>query len=218
MKKANAFPIERFLSHIDQVNRQWRRPVVAHYAQSPFTVLMSCLLSLRTQDKTTDAASARLFVLAKTPQRMIKIPVAVIETAIYPVSFYRTKAKNIQRICRILLDRYHGNVPTTMEELLELPGVGRKTANLTLTEGHRLPGICVDVHVHRITNRWGYVKTKTPDETEMALRQKLSPRFWIPINEWLVTYGQNRCKPVSPHCSQCQLQPSCPRRGVTHSR
>jgi len=218
MKKANAFPIERFLSHIDQVNRQWRRPVVAHYAQSPFTVLMSCLLSLRTQDKTTDAASARLFVLAKTPQRMIKIPVAVIEKAIYPVSFYRTKAKNIQRICRILLDRYHGNVPTTMEELLELPGVGRKTANLTLTEGHRLPGICVDVHVHRITNRWGYVKTKTPDETEMALRQKLSPRFWIPLNEWLVTYGQNRCKPVSPHCSQCQLQPSCPRRGVTHSR
>jgi endonuclease-3 len=191
---------------------------VGHYSETPFTVLISCILSLRTQDKTTDAASARLFKLAKTPKTLGKLPVNTIQKAIYPVSFYRNKAKSIKKICAILLREYQGKVPETIEELVALPGVGRKTANLTVTLGYRKPGICVDTHVHRITNRWGYVKTKTPDETEMILRARLPKKYWIDINEWLVMYGQNICQPVSPHCSQCLLKPDCPRLGVTHSR
>lgn len=181
-------------------------------------VLVSCLLSLRTQDKTTDAASARIFRLARTPQEMVKLSLPIIRKAIYPVSFYKTKAKSIKRICRILLDQYHGQVPETIEELLQLSGVGRKTANLVVTLGFGKPGICVDTHVHRITNRWGYVKTKSPDKTEMALRDKLPKKYWIDINEWLVMYGQHICQPVSPLCTQCRLRPDCPRLGVTHSR
>jgi endonuclease-3 len=210
--------IAHFLSVVQKENRRWRRPVVAHYAESPFTVLMSCLLSLRTQDKTTDAASARLFSLARTPEQMQRIPVETIEKTIYPVSFYRTKARSIKAICDQLIAKYAGQVPPTMEALLELPGVGRKTANLVLTEGHRLPGICVDVHVHRILNRWNYLRTRLPDETELVLRKKLPPKYWIPLNEWLVTYGQNLCKPVSPFCSECKLAALCPRRGVESSR
>lgn len=212
------FSIATYLSTVRRTIRQWRRPVVAHYAETPFTVLISCLLSLRTQDKTTDAASARIFALARTPEPMRRLSVPVIEKAIYPVSFYRTKARHIKSICDLLIRDHGGRVPQTMDELLALPGVGRKTANLVLTEGHRLPGICVDVHVHRIANRWGYVRTKLPDETEMALRKKLPPRFWIGINEWLVTFGQNLCKPVSPHCSICPLLDGCARRGVGVSR
>jgi endonuclease-3 len=173
---------------------------------------------LRTQDKTTDAASARLFYLAKTPQKMAKLSLSTIRKAIYPVCFYRNKAKSIQKICWILLDQYRGWVPDTIDELVKLPGVGRKTANLTVTLGYRKPGICVDTHVHRITNRWGYVNTKTPDETEMTLRAKLPRKYWIDINEWLVMYGQRICQPVSPLCSQCTLQPLCPHTGVVHSR
>ncbi len=191
---------------------------MSHYAETPFTVLISCLLSLRTQDKTTDAASGRLFRLAKTPTGMRRLPLDKIRRAIYPVSFYRTKARHIKEICGILLAKYQGVVPDSIEELLELPGVGRKTANLVVTEGYGKLGICVDTHVHRITNRWGYVKTRTPEETEMALRKKLPKRYWIKINEWLVTYGQNLCQPVSPLCSLCRLRSACPRIGVTHSR
>jgi len=210
--------IHRAIRIVRKENRQWRRPVVAHYTDTPFTVLISCLLSLRTQDKTTDAASERLFRLAKTPQAMNLLSPAKIRKAIYPVSFYRTKAANIKKICAILLKQYRGKVPPSIEDLLELPGVGRKTANLVVTEGFRKPGICVDTHVHRIMNRWGYVKTAMPDETEMVLRQKLPFRYWIGINEWLVTYGQNLCKPVSPHCSLCKVRPQCPQLGVTKSR
>jgi len=191
---------------------------VAHYAETPFTVLISCVLSLRTQDKTTDAASERLFRLAKTPQAMHRLPLRSIRKAIYPVGFYKTKAKHIKKICDMLLQAHGGQVPAHLEELLELPGVGRKTANLVVTEGFGKPGICVDTHVHRITNRWGYVKTKTPNDTETALRKKLPKAYWIKINELLVTYGQNLCKPISPLCSRCRLRPWCPRRGVTHSR
>jgi endonuclease-3 len=212
------FDIHRALRIIRIENRRWPRPVVAHYAESPFTVLISCLLSLRTQDKTTDAASERIFRLAKTPQTMSRLPLAIIRKAIYPVSFYRTKARNIKKICGILLKQSGGKVPGTIDALLALPGVGRKTANLVVTEGFRKPGICVDTHVHRIMNRWGYVKTRTPDETEMVLRKKLPAQYWIGVNEWLVTYGQNLCKPISPHCSQCRLRPACPRRGVTQYR
>jgi len=181
-------------------------------------VLISTVLSLRTQDKTTDAASRRLFGAAKTPRDMTKLPFEKIRDLIYPVCFYRNKAKAIKEICAILLKKYDGRVPDDMNALLELPGVGRKTANLVITLGFRKPGICVDTHVHRISNRWGYVKTKTPDETETVLRKKLPARYWMEYNDLLVTYGQNLCQPVSPYCSRCLIQPDCPRIGVKHSR
>ncbi len=198
--------------------KKFKTPVLGHYTRSPFTVLIACLLSLRTQDKTTDEASARLFRLGDTPQKMSKLPTAVIQKAIYPVGFYKTKAKNINKICRILVMNHNGQVPDDVEGLLELPGVGRKTANLVVTLGYHKPGICVDTHVHRITNRWGYVDTKTPEKTEMALRSKLPERYWIVINDLLVTYGQNICKPISPICTQCNIRRYCSRVGVTKSR
>jgi endonuclease-3 len=201
--------------------RQWPEPivgVVAKRSRDPFQVLIATVLSLRTKDRTTAEASARLFVLADTPSTMGRLPARTIERAIYPAGFYRTKAKAIRAICRQLLDRHGGNVPKTIDELLALPGVGRKTANLVLTVGHGLPGICVDTHVHRITNRWGYVKTKAPDETEMALRATLPRRYWITFNDLLVPYGQNLCAPISPWCSRCRLRPMCDREGVTTYR
>jgi len=198
--------------------KQWRVPVVGRYSQSPFAVLISCLLSLRTQDKTTGEASARLFQLAGTPETMVELSASAIENAIYPVGFYKTKAKNILKICRILISEYSGRVPEDIDTLLKLPGVGRKTANLVVTLGYNKPGICVDTHVHRITNRWGYVRTKTPEKTEAALRARLPKRYWIIINDLLVTYGQNICKPISPICSQCKIRRYCDRVGVDKSR
>jgi endonuclease III len=210
--------IAEVLATLRRVNRQWPTAVVGSYTETPFTVLIACILSLRTQDKTTDAASARLFKLAKTPQKMLTLSVDTIRTAIYPVGFYNTKAKVIHRICRQLMEKYDGRVPDTIDALLELPGVGRKTANLTVTLGFNKTGICVDTHVHRITNRWGYVRTRTPEETEMALRRQLPVRYWIQLNELLVTYGQNICQPISPKCTPCRLRPVCPRIGVRFSR
>ncbi len=201
---------------------RWPDPVVGVVAREsgrdPFLVLISCLLSLRTKDKTTAEASARLFALASTPATMQHLSQSTVESAIYPVGFYRTKAKHIQQICTQLLDRYHGRVPDEIEELLTLPGVGRKTANLVVTVGYEKPGICVDIHVHRISNRWGYVETKTPDETEKALRAKLPRKYWITFNDLLVSYGQHLCQPVSPLCSQCKIADYCDRVGVTKSR
>jgi endonuclease-3 len=196
----------------------WRVPAVGHYTQTPFTVLISCLLSLRTQDKTTDAASRRLFKLARTPKTMARLTKKIIEKAIYPVGFYKTKADNIIKISDLLLSRYKGRVPDEIDELLKLPGVGRKTANLVVTLGYDKPGICVDTHVHRISNRWGYVQTKTPEQTEMALRAKLPPEHWIVINDLLVSFGQNLCKPISPLCTQCKIRRYCDRVGVDVSR
>lgn len=198
--------------------QQWKVPAVGHYTQTPFTVLISCILSLRTQDKTTHEASDRLFRLTKTPRKMVKLSTAAIQKAIYPVGFYKTKAENIKKICEILLSKSNGKVPDDLDALLELPGVGRKTANLVVTLGYGKPGICVDTHVHRITNRWGYVQTKTPEQTETALRKKLPPEYWIIINDLLVSYGQNRCKPISPFCSTCRIRPYCDRKGVEVSR
>lgn len=201
---------------------RWPDPVVGAVAREsgrdPFLVLISCLLSLRTKDKTTAEASARLFALASTPATMQHLSQSTVESAIYPVGFYRTKAKHIQQICTQLLDRYHGRVPDEIEELLTLPGVGRKTANLVVTVGYEKAGICVDIHVHRISNRWGYVETKTPDETEKALRAKLPRKYWITFNDLLVPYGQHLCQPVSPMCSQCRIAEYCDRVGVTKSR
>lgn len=201
--------------------RQWQEPIVglvAKESRDPFRVLIACVLSLRTKDKTTAEASRRLFALADTPRAMLALPIRRIEQAIYPVGFYRNKARQIQDICRRLLDVYGGRVPDSIDELLTLNGVGRKTANLVVTVGYGKPGICVDIHVHRISNRWGYVKTKTPEETEQALRKKLPKRYWLMYNDLLVPYGQNLCLPVSPWCSKCKLTTYCDRVGVTRSR
>ena len=202
--------------------RQWEEPVLGVVAREsnrdPFRILISCLLSLRTKDKTTREASARLFELAHHPVTMLTLPLRKIERAIYPVGFYRTKAKSIHTICRRLLDVYGGTVPDSIEELVTLSGVGRKTANLVMTVGYGKPGICVDIHVHRISNRWGYVRTKMPEETEQALRRKLPTQHWITFNDLLVPYGQNLCQPVSPLCSKCKLIEYCDRVGVKKSR
>lgn len=209
------------LSTLRRECRRWKQPIVGTFAggqNALFKILVSTLLSLRTKDAVTEEASRRLFRLAQNPRDLLKLSQARIEKVIYPVGFYRTKAKNLRRVCRILLERHGGKVPETMEELLALPGVGRKTANLVMTVGHGKPGICVDTHVHRISNRWGLVKTQTPEETEMALRRVLPPRFWIEFNDLLVCYGQNLCQPVSPRCSLCKISRYCPRIGVERSR
>ena len=201
--------------------RLWRSPAVTIVSQregDPFKVLISCILSLRTQDKTTGAASARLFALAGDPGQMVLLPRDVIEKTIYPVGFYRNKAEQILEICRLLLEKHDGRVPDEIDELLKFKGVGRKTANLVVTLGFGKPGICVDTHVHRICNRWGYVRTKSPEETESTLRGKLPGEYWLIINDLLVTFGQNQCFPVSPRCSICPLFHLCDRVGVVKSR
>ena len=192
--------------------------VLAERDRDPFRVLIACILSLRTQDTTTGPASDRLFDVAATPQTMLELPPGRIARLIYPVGFYRTKARVIRGICRDLLERFGGRVPDTIDELLTLNGVGRKTANLVVTMGFGKPGICVDTHVHRISNRWGYVKTRNPEETEMALRAKLPRRYWIGYNDLLVSFGQNICVPISPRCSTCPITHLCPRIGVTKTR
>jgi endonuclease-3 len=200
---------------------QWQTPIVTLMAEtygSPFRVLISCILSLRTQDATTAKASHRLFALADSPQSMIKLTAKRIEKAIFPVGFYRTKAKIIRQICAVLLRDYGGKVPDDIDELLKFKGVGRKTANLVVTLGYRKPGICVDTHVHRISNRWGYIQTATPEKTEVALREKLPKQYWIEYNDLLVSFGQHLCRPVSPVCSRCPVLKYCDRNGVTVSR
>jgi endonuclease III len=199
----------------------WNAPVVtliANQTADPFHVLISCLLSLRTKDETTGPAARRLFQLAETPQAMLQLSAKEIEKAIYPVGFYRTKARTILDICRTLIERHGGAVPDDLDSLLSLKGVGRKTANLVLTQGFGKPGICVDTHVHRISNRWGYVRTKDPHATEMALRRKLPPEYWILYNDLLVAFGQTLCAPTSPWCSRCPVSVYCPQRGVTRQR
>ena len=196
----------------------WHAPAVTLIAETtgdPFRVLISTILSLRTQDETTAAASRRLFARATTPATMLALRATTIAKLIYPVGFYRTKARAIRSVCRTLLERWGGAVPRDLDDLLTLHGVGRKTANLVLTLGFRAPGICVDTHVHRITNRWGYVRTRAPNETEQALRRKLPGEHWIEINDLLVAFGQHVCRPISPHCSRCPIVEYCPRRGVT---
>ena len=200
---------------------RWQTPAVTIVSQregNPFKVLISCILSLRTKDQTTGPASERLFALADTPAGMLTLSQEAVERAIYPVGFYRNKAGQILDICRILLERHEGRVPDDIDQLLTLKGVGRKTANLVVTLGFGKPGICVDTHVHRICNRWGYVSTHNPEETERALRVKLPAEHWLEINDLLVAYGQNLCRPLSPHCSVCRLAGFCDRIGVERSR
>lgn len=213
--------IHAIIKILRRVTREWRTPYVTELSQQrrePFHILISTLLSLRTKDAVTATASQRLFALADTPQAMLRLTPRQIERAIYPVGFYRVKARNILRVCRALIEQYDGRVPDDIDALLKLPGVGRKTANLVVTLGYGKPGICVDTHVHRITNRWGYVQTKTPEQTEMALREKLPRAYWIEINDELVALGQNVCHPTSPKCSLCPVRAYCDRAGVKRSR
>ncbi len=212
--------IHEVVEILRQTVRQWEDPAVTQVAQNrdPYRVLVSCILSLRTQDETTHQASKRLFGLASRPEEMIRLSPGRIEKAIYPVGFYRNKAKTILEISRALLEKYGGRVPAELDEILKLKGVGRKTANLVVTLGYNKPGICVDTHVHRIVNRWGYVTTKSPEETEFALRKNLPAEYWIEINDMLVSFGQRICRPISPRCSTCPLAANCDRVGVRKSR
>ena len=196
-------------------------PIVSHLAENqrdPFMILISTLLSLRTKDEVTEVATERLFALATTPAEMLKVPQTKIAKVIYPVGFYHVKARTIHSVCRDLINRFNSQVPDDLNELLSINGVGRKTANLVVTLAYGKEGICVDTHVHRFSNRLGYVKTKTPDETEFALRAKLPKRHWILYNTVMVAFGRKTCKPISPLCSQCKVFKYCDRVGVGLSR
>jgi endonuclease III len=218
--KIRNFNIAEVVKELKKAVKDFRTPIVTVIAKinDPFAVLISCIISLRTRDDVTETASARLFALAKSPAELLKLSDAQIVKAIYPTAFFRNKAKSMKEMCKVLVNEYSGKVPDKLEELLKLKGVGRKTANLTLTLGYNKPGICVDIHVHRICNRLGYVKTKSPDETEMVLREILPKRFWKGFNDLLVSFGQNLCKPVSPFCGSCPILYTCPKIGVTRHR
>ncbi len=192
---------------------------IAEEQQSdPFQVLIATMLSAQTKDAVTSKASARLFARGRTPEALVRVPVAEVEELIYPVSFYRNKARHVRETCRQLITRFDGSVPTSMEALVSLPGVGRKTANLVLIVALKSrSNICVDTHVHRIANRLGWVRTRTPEQTELALYDVAPRRWWADINLYLVTWGQNVCRPVYPVCGRCVIEPLCPRIGVTRT-
>jgi endonuclease-3 len=201
--------------------KKWETPIATALAErksDPFKILISTVLSSRTKDEVTAAATERLFALASTPGNMLKLSEEAIARAVYPVGFYRSKSRHIREICRALVGQFHSRVPDRLEDLLTLKGVGRKTANLVLALAHQKDGLCVDTHVHRISNRLGYVATGTPKETEFALREKLPRRHWAVFNTLLVAHGQNICRPISPCCRRCPVYAFCDRRGVTHSR
>lgn len=212
--------IDDIVTILKRENKKYIVPIVTRVSmtKSPFMVLISCLLSLRTKDKVTAEASNRLFKLADNPEKMLGLSIKNIEKTIYPVGFYKTKSKRIKEICKALLDDYEGAVPDEIDELLKLNGVGRKTANLVVTLGYGKLGICVDTHVHRISNRLGLVKTKTPEQTEFTLRKKLPQKHWLIYNDLLVTYGQNLCVPISPWCSKCKIFKYCKMVGVKKFR
>jgi endonuclease-3 len=218
----NTQTLERVLDILRREVRKWQAPAVGLVAEKaadrPFETLVSTILSLRTKDAVTAQASHRLLTRAPTPEAIAALPIPEIERLIYPAGFYRTKARNLRETSRILLSEYAGRVPRNLDELLKLPGVGRKTANLVITVGYGDYGICVDTHVHRISNLWGYVNTKTPEETEFALRAKLPKKRWRTYNDLLVTFGQNLCVPVSPWCSRCPLARHCEQVGLVRHR
>jgi endonuclease III len=201
------FPIIPVLDRLDAAYHY--HPMAAITRQDPYRVLTACILSLRTKDETSMPASERMFALADTPQAMIKVPVEKLEKAIFPVGFYRNKARSILDISHDLLSRFEGQVPTSIEDLLTLKGVGRKTANLVVGLGHGLPAICVDIHVHRIGNRLGYIQTKTPEDSEWVLRDHLPLSHWHLINKVMVLHGQACCRPISPHCDACPVAELC---------
>ncbi|MDQ3347802.1 MAG: endonuclease III [Acidobacteriota bacterium] len=210
--------MRRLARAIDGLEEPAIEKIAEDQQEDPFQVLIATMLSAQTKDAVTHAASTTLFARARTPAAMLRLTAPEIERLIYPVSFYRNKAVHVLRTCEQLLSRYGGRVPATMEELLTLPGVGRKTANLVLILAHRsAENICVDTHVHRISNRLGWVATRTPDETEEALYAAARRRWWPILNRYLVTWGQNVCRPVYPVCGGCAIVDLCPRIGVTRT-
>lgn len=211
----------KVLAVLRQEYPKWNAPVVTLIAQlsnDPYKVLVSTILSLRTKDQTTEKSSKRIFAIAPDTEALENLDVETIEKAIYPVGFYKNKAKQLKSIAKILNSRYNGQIPDTIDELLKLKGVGRKTANLVVSLGHNKEAICVDIHVHRITNRMDFLRTKTPDETEFAIRRKIKPSYWRDVNDLLVGFGQTICRPVSPKCSICPVEELCRKRGVKTSR
>jgi endonuclease-3 len=208
--------IDEVISLVKKQIKKFKVPYVTRISseKNPFKILISTILSSRTKDETTKQASQRLFLKVKNPNDLIKLSIKEIEKLIYPVGFYRVKARNLKKLAEVLIKDYNGKVPNSIDELVKLPGVGRKTANLVVTLGFNKYGICVDTHVHRIVNRWGYIKTKTPEETEYALRKKLPRNYWRKINSLLVVFGQNICTPIFPKCSSCNLNNICPKNNV----
>ncbi len=222
MQKIDNNSLPRIIALLEAEYRHWPRPMISELVvqgkATPFVVLIGTILSLRTRDETTGPALERLLRLADRAETLARVEPAKIAKAIYPVGFYNNKSKTIIEVCEILTRQHDGEVPASLDELLKLPGVGRKTANLVMTLGHGLDGICVDTHVHRISNRFGYVKTSSPDDTEMALRKQLPRQYWIRYNDLLVGFGQQICKPISPLCSRCPTQKFCPKLGVERHR
>ena len=215
-KALSARDLSRFLRVVTEWKRGREEPVVGRIRAErpdPFAILVGTVLSLRTRDIVTEVAFKRLWALADSPERLLGLSLPKLEAAIRPVGFYKTKSRALKAIAALLLERHGGNVPGDLEALLALPGVGRKTANLVLTEGFGKAGICVDTHVHRILNWWGFVRTDQPDETEQVLRKTLPRRWWIPVNGLLVSFGQSVCKPVGPRCGECPLRRPCPYPG-----
>lgn len=213
--------IHQVMAILRQSAKEWQPALVDDMGKNernPYKVLIATILSLRTKDTLTEKIAPKLFAVADNPYDMVRHTPEAIAEIIYPVGFYRNKGKSIIEISQILIDDYDGQVPDELDELLKLPGVGRKTANLVLTAGFNKPGICVDIHAHRIPNRWGYVQTKNPEQTEFALREKLPKEYWIEYNGLLVSMGQTICHPTSPWCSKCPLIEFCDRVGVTRSR
>jgi endonuclease-3 len=213
--------IPKIIAVLKSEYRRWKMPSVtrtARKSRDPFKGLISTILSLRTKDETTSSASRRLFKMADNPRDILALSPEQIEKAIYPVGFYRNKAKIIREVSETIIEKYDSRVPDDIDELLKLKGVGRKTANLVVTLGYGKPGVCVDTHVHRISNRWGFIETKTPFETEMVLREKLPGRYWVDYNSLLVAFGQTICRPISPRCTECKIEAFCERVGVAKSR
>lgn len=214
--------IEKVIPLIRKEAGKWELPGVSRIINEPgdlpFKVLVSTLLSLRTKDETMIPATRRLLRVASTPEGILELKPEAIEKLIYPVGFYKTKTRNLLKICSLLVEQYAGEVPRSLEQLLELPGVGRKTANLVLILGFHEDGMCVDTHVHRISNLLGYIQTKNPDESEQALREKLPRKYWKTYNDLLVAFGQNLCVPVSPWCSRCPVEGYCGKVGLRRNR
>jgi endonuclease-3 len=214
--------IKKIITSLQQSTKGMVQPaantIVDDYGRDPFLVLVSCILSLRTKDTVSLPASRRLFAHAKTPEQLILLSPDFIQTLIYPVGFYRNKARQLIKLSQELISQYGSQVPSGESELLSLPGVGRKTMNLVRGVGFGIPSLCVDTHVHRISNRLGLVKTKTPEETEFALKKIIPQEYWTEYGSLIVTWGQNICAPVAPLCSKCPLLPMCPQIGVTRKR
>ena len=215
------FPIENVLDTLEGEYQKWDVPVVTLIAMQsgdPFKVLISTIISLRTKDEVTIEASKRIYKLLTKPSDVYGVTIEQIEQAIYPCGFYKRKAIQIMDICDRLVKEFNSEVPDTIDILLDFPGIGRKTANLIVAEGHNLPALCVDVHVHRICNRLGYILTKDPDDTEFTLRRSVDQDYWKKINYLMVAFAQSLCRPVSPHCSKCPLLDVCKRKGVDKHR